>query len=146
MRGGRRRAAASPRRPARSHPAGSRPLRRARRARSRRPRGRRPEVPPTGSGHPALAGTPSVREPARDPPVLPGDLVLVGAGQVAVAHDLLARNEQPVDPMRPAEHETCDWIVRAAELETVRAPYRDVSALARLERADIRAVEHSGAP
>ena len=45
----------------------------------------------------------------------------------------------------PARDPAGDEVVGAAELEPVRAPDRDVGALARLERADVVAAEHPGA-
>src|SRR5580765_2932574 len=70
------------------------------------------------------------------------DLLLVRVGETAVAHDVLAADEQPVDAMRAREDEAPDEVVGAAELEAVRAPDREIGALAGLERADVGAAKH----
>ena len=54
-------------------------------------------------------------------------------------------DDEPVDAMRRREDEPGDGILGAAELEAVRAPDREVGALARLERADVVAAEHGRA-
>ena len=63
--------------------------------------------------------------------VLAGDLVLFGPDEPAVADDVLAADEQPVDAMRCREHEPGHAILGAAQLEAVGAPDREIGALAR---------------
>ena len=77
--------------------------------------------------------------------LLARDLVLVGAHQVPAAHDRGAADVEPVDAVRAREHEAGDAVAARRQLEAVRAPDRDVGALARLERADVVAPEHGRA-
>ena len=77
----------------------------------------------------------SSRKPRRLLPVLAGDLLLVGPDESTPAHDRLAADEQGVDPMRRREDEARDRIVRAAQLEPVGSPDREIRALSRLEGA-----------
>src|SRR5690242_10269595 len=77
--------------------------------------------------------------------MLAGDLLLVGADERAAAYDFLAADEQPVDPMRAAEHEIRDEVVRPAELEPVGPPDRQVGAPAGCERANVLTAKHRGA-
>ena len=70
------------------------------------------------------------------------DLGFVGAHEPALAHDVLAGDHQPVDAMRAAEDEAGDRVVGAGELEPVRPPDGEVGALARLERAEVVALQH----
>ena len=88
----------------------------------------------------------SLPEPRRLAPVLAGDLRLVGTDELAVADDVAAADEQPVDPVRGREDEARDGVVGAAELEPVRPPDREVGALAGLERADVVAAAARAAP
>src|SRR5437763_9612136 len=69
--------------------------------------------------------------------VLARDLLLVGMDERAAADDLLAADQQAVDPVRRREDEAGERVVGAAELEAVGAPDREVGALPRLERADV---------
>src|SRR5438093_6534115 len=53
--------------------------------------------------------------------VLAGDLLLVGADEVAVADDLFAADVETIDAVRRREDETRDRVgLRPAELEAVR--------------------------
>ena len=74
------------------------------------------------------------------------DLGFVGAHEPALAHDVLAGDHQPVDPMWATEDEACDRVGRARELEAVRPPDGEVGALARLERAEVVALQYRRAP
>src|SRR2546425_3375381 len=73
--------------------------------------------------------------------MLAGDLALVGADEVPVTDDLLARDIEPIDAMRAGEDEAGDGIGGAAELEPVGGPHRDVGTLASGELADVVAAE-----
>ena len=77
-------------------------------------------------------------QPSRLFAVLAGDLLLVCAHERAAADDVLAVDDEPVDPVRAAEHEVRDEIVGASELEAVRAPDREVGALPRLRASRCR--------
>jgi hypothetical protein len=78
--------------------------------------------------------------------VLAGDLLLLGVDKPPVSNDVRAPHDQPVDSMRAGEHEACDGILRARELEAVGSPDRQVGALAGLERPDVVSPQHSGPP
>ena len=86
-------------------------------------------------------GSRSCGESSRLQPMLPGDLVHVGADEAPLPHDLLAADVEAVDAVRRRQHEPGDRVLGAAELEAVGAPDRDVRALAGLERADVVASE-----
>ncbi|MGH3105259.1 MAG: hypothetical protein ACRDN6_14305, partial [Gaiellaceae bacterium] len=65
------------------------------------------------------------------------NLVLVGANELAVSDDVLAADDEPVDAVRPRQHEGGHRVVGAAELEPVGAPDGQIRAPARLEHADV---------
>jgi hypothetical protein len=73
------------------------------------------------------------------------NLALVRPDERPAADDVLASDNETVDAVRPGEDEPCDEVVRAAELEPVRPPHREVGLPAGLERADVVAAEHFGA-
>ncbi len=118
--------------------------------RTRRPRFRRASSTRTpAAGFPAAVSRTCVETEARHAdessrlhPMGTCDLGLVGVDERSSAHDVLALDDESVDAMRCGEHEPCDRVVRAAELERVRAPDGEVGALARLERADVVPAEH----
>src|SRR5258708_24093802 len=86
----------------------------------------------------------SWEESSRLDPMGLRDLGLVRPDERAAAYDVLTTDDQLRDAMRPREHERGDEILRAAELQAVRAPDREVGALAWDERADVVAAQHGG--
>ena len=65
--------------------------------------------------------------------------------RAAAAHDELAADEEPVDPVRAGEDEPATGSAAPAELEPVDAPDGEVGAPARRERADVVPAEHGRA-
>src|SRR5207247_2671886 len=113
-------------------PGTARPARRLRAVRARRrARGSRP--------------TRSWRESSRVDTMLAGDLVLVGVRQATVADNLFAADVEPVDAVRPGEHEPAHGIGGATELESVGPPDREVGALTGRQLADVVPSEDRGA-
>ena len=88
----------------------------------------------------------SCGESSRLHPMGTRDLVLVRMDESAAAHDVLALDDEPIDPVRRREDEPGDRILGAAELEAVGPPDREVGTLPRLERADVVAAEDGCPP
>jgi hypothetical protein len=73
------------------------------------------------------------------------DLLLGGTDEPAVADDVLAADDQPVDRVRGREDEPRDEVLGAAELEAVRAPDGEIGAAAGLDRAEVSPAQDGGA-
>ena len=65
------------------------------------------------------------------------DCLLVRADKPALADDILAADEQPVDPMRGRKDEPRDRVPGPGQLEHVRPPNREVGAAAGLDCAEV---------
>ena len=77
--------------------------------------------------------------------MLPRDVGLICAHECAVAYDVLASDDEPIDAVRRREDEPGHRIARPAELEHVGPPDGEVGALPGLERADVVPAKDGGA-
>src|SRR5215218_6900422 len=107
-RGGRPRARVAQRPRARTRRAAWRLERPAPRAAARSPNEPPSAALPSRAARRARAGIPSVGEARGHAAVLPRDLVLVPADEPTLADDVLARDDEAVDAVGPAEDEPCE--------------------------------------
>jgi hypothetical protein len=70
------------------------------------------------------------------------DLRLVGSDERSAAHDVVATDDEAIDPVWRREDEARNEILGSSELKAVGSPDGEVRTLAGLEGADVVATQH----